>query len=179
MPKKRDQTRNIMKSIYMKSAPLLALTSALLLAIASPIASAHPDSRTRIGVGLSLFFPHVGLHLGTSTSGRGHHHDDHGHHADSHGHDRARHEGRGNHNGHARHKGGEYDDSAYRSHDYEAPVVRGGPRSKRHGRSNAGNDYAKQSAHSEHAHGNSHKGSYCDRPDADAARCLSEMQSGR
>lgn len=165
-----------MKSIYKKSIPLLGLMSALLLATASPIASAHSESRTRIGVGLSLFFPHVGLHLGTSTGGRGHHHEEQHSHGHGHGHN----EGHGNHHGHARHKGAEQGHTPHSSSTYEAPPApRSGPRSKRHARGQSANDHANQQQHVEPSRSGKHSERYCDRADANAARCLSEMQSGR
>lgn len=160
-----------MKPITMKSTPLKLLLGALLLVAVSQTASAHPESRSRIGVGLSLFFPHVGLHLGTSTGGRGNHRHDHRHN-DGH----AQH---GYQNEPHRRKSAEHDHSAYRSSQHKAPVTRHGPRSKPRAQNHSAHTQKKSQARSKPIHKGQYDPHYCARADADAAHCLSEMRSDR
>lgn len=135
----------------MNRSKLLTLVASALLMVTSQAASAHPESRARIGLGLSLFFPHVGLHIGTSTGGGHHHHQHDSHHVDG------------------QHRSGHHQSSTHAAN--QPTTHRAGPRSKRGGTSQ---HYQTTSATPAANRSNGH---YCQQANADPIHCLSQMQS--
>lgn len=135
-----------------------SLIAATLLLVSAQLANAHAESRPRIGLGLSFFFPHVGLHISSSGGGHHHHHD---------GVDSNYHHG-----------------NQQLNQATPPPSHRAGPRSKR--RVTSTQQIDNTSHHADSAKGKSRGNStgqaspnrhYCQQQNADPIHCLATMQS--